>query len=268
MYQVEKSGEILQENDVLMARCTIDASFISLTVYSFTVDGVLIDTGSQSLYEQFQPYFEKADFDQVVLTHFHEDHTGNAAYLQRKAPIYIHQMSTHATEQPMRIPTYRRVFWGQPETFASQPISKTFTSRNDTWEVIETPGHTKDHVSLYNRNRGAIFTGDLYIAPKVKLILIDENILSTLDSLKKIRSYDFDEMYCCHAGYVADAKKWIQLKIDYLEEIEGKILALSEQGKDIHEITDELFPTRYPIIAASNTEWSPVHIVRTFLNRG
>lgn len=268
--KIEKSSELLHTNDIFMAKCTITVPGISLTVYSFHVDGVLIDTGAQSLNEQLIPFFEKADFDQVMLTHFHEDHTGNAAYLQRhrETPIFIHQMSTHLTEQSVRIPVYRKAFWGEPGAFQSQPLSKTFVSRNDAWEVIETPGHTKDHVSFYNKDRGAIFTGDLYITPKVKLVHIEENIVSTLESLKKILAYDFEHMYCCHAGYVKDAKKWIQLKINYLEEIEGKILALSEQGKDIHEITAELFPTPYPIITASNTEWSPIHMVRNFLNRG
>ncbi|USG64373.1 MBL fold metallo-hydrolase [Brevibacillus ruminantium] len=270
MLTAVKSGEILQENDLVMARCTLQVPGVTLAVYSFNIDGVLIDAGSQSLFEQFQPFFEKADFDQIMLTHFHEDHTGNVAYLQqdREIPTFIHQMSTHVTEQPFRVPTYRKAFWGQPETFASQPLGKSFVSRNDIWDVIETPGHTKDHVSFYNRNRGIIFTGDLFITPKVKLVLIDENILTTLDSLKKIQAYDFADMYCCHAGHVRDAKKWIQLKIDYLEEMEGKVLALSKQGKDIHEITAELFPTPYPIITYSNTEWSPIHMVRNFLNRG
>lgn len=271
MFKVEKSGELLNENDIFMAKCTMTVPGTSITVYSFNLDGVLIDTGAESLHEQFKSFFEKADFEQIMLTHFHEDHTGNAAYLQqqhREIPIFIHQMSTHLTEQPVRLPMYRKAFWGQPEVFESQPLSKSFVSRKDTWEVIETPGHTKDHVTFYNRDRGAMFTGDLFVTPKVRLVQVDENIVSTLDSLKKLQTYDFEDMYCCHAGYVKDAKKWIQFKIDYLEEIEGKILALSEQGKDIHEITAELFPTPYPIIATSNTEWSPIHIVRHFLNRG
>ncbi|CAH0119526.1 MULTISPECIES: MBL fold metallo-hydrolase [unclassified Paenibacillus] len=270
MFTIEKSGEILHVNGIFMAKCTISVPGTSITVYSFNIDGVLIDTGARSLHEQFQPFFEQADFDQIMLTHFHEDHTGNAASLQqyREIPTFIHRMSTHLTERSARLPMYRQAFWGQPEVFTSQPLGQSFVSRNDTWEVIETPGHTKDHMSFYNRDRGAIFTGDLFVTPKVKVVHIDENIVSTLDSLKKVLTYDFEHMYCCHAGYVKDAKKWIQLKVDYLEEIEGKILAFSKQGKEINEITAELFPTPYPIIAASNTEWSPVHIVRNFLNRG
>ena len=270
MIKIEKSSEIKKENGILMAKCTAHVPGIPMSVYSFNVDGILIDAGASSLAEPFSPYFDEADFDAIYITHFHEDHMGNVASLQeqRKVPAYIHPSSAPYTHKPFRIPTYRQLVWGQPAPFASTPLSQTFTSRNHTWEVVETPGHTKDHVAFYNKDLGAMFTGDLFVAPKVKLVLIDENILNTLDSLKNMEAYDFDDMYCCHAGHVKDGKKLIRLKIDYIEDLEGQVLALAAQGKDIHEITAELFPTPYPIITASNTEWSPIHMIRTFLNRG
>lgn len=42
------------------------ASFqnIRLNVHCFVVDGILIDTGAQSLAKEFRPYIERQDFDQ------------------------------------------------------------------------------------------------------------------------------------------------------------------------------------------------------------
>lgn len=270
MIKVEKSSEIKKENDVLMAKCTANVPGSPMSVYSFNIDGILIDTGSSSLLEEFKPYFHEADFDAVYITHFHEDHTGNAAYLQKEMdiPVFIHSSSASFTPKPFQIPIYRQVVWGNSAPFSSTALGETFTSRNHTWDVIETPGHTKDHVAFYNRDIGAMFTGDLFVSPKVKVVLAEENILNTRASLQKLLAYDFEDMYCCHAGYVKNGKKLIQLKIEYIDELENKVLTLAKQGKDVHEITAELFPTPYPIIAISHTEWSPVHMVRVILNRG
>lgn len=267
---IETMREIFQHEDVFGVKCTIKTPQIAMSVHSYVIDGVLIDTGSKTLRHEFELFFKEADFNKIVLTHFHEDHTGNAALLQQQygAPIFIHQMATHLTEQQQRVPLYRKQVWGDVETFSSKPLPGTFQSRNDNWTVIDTPGHTKDHVSFYNASKGILFTGDLFITPKVKVIIVDENILDTLQSLKKIVTMDFDEIYCQHAGRLKKPHQMIQLKIDYLEELEGKVLKLQKEGKDIHEITAELFPRINPIVHASNTEWSPVHMVRAFLNRG
>lgn len=264
------SGETDTIENVHFAKGAIGNDQIRLSVHSFISDGVLIDTGSSSLQSVFEPFFHAHSFDQIALTHYHEDHTGNAALAQNiaNAPTYIHTMSTHLTNQKPRIPIYRKTLWGGVDGFQSTPYDKTFQSENDHWRVIHTPGHTKDHVALLNESKGQLFTGDLYVAPKVKVVLIDENVLDTLDSLKKIQQYDYDHVFCCHAGYVKNHQKMIQYKINFLEDLQGKVLQLAQKGMDVHEITNTLFPKPYPIIEASNTEWSALHIVRAFLNNG
>lgn len=268
-YSVETMRDVFQHEDVFGVNCTIKTPEIAMAVHSYVIDGVLIDTGSKTLRHEFEPFFKEADFDQIVLTHFHEDHTGNAAILEKEygAPIFIHQMSTHLTPNETRVPLYRKAVWGGVEPFSSKPLPRTFKSRNDDWTVIDTPGHTKDHVALLNESKGILFTGDLFITPKTKVVIVYENILDTLDSLKKILIFQFEDIYCQHAGRLKKPHQMIQMKIDYLEELEGKILNLRKEGKDVHTITAELFPKINPIVQASNTEWSPLHIVRAFLNR-
>lgn len=268
--QLQTSGETNTIAQVHFAKGTIGNEKIRLSVHSFISDGVLIDTGSSSLRSVFEPFFNTHTFNQIALTHYHEDHTGNAALAQKKtnAPTYIHPMSAHLTSEKPRIPIYRKMLWGEVEAFQSTPYDTSFQSKNDQWRVIHTPGHTKDHVALLNESKGQLFTGDLYVAPKVKLVLIDENVLDTLDSLKKIQQYDYDDIFCCHAGYVKNPRKMIQYKIDFLEELQGKVLQLAQKGMNVYDITNTLFPTSYPIVEASNTEWASLHIVRAFLNKG
>lgn len=95
-------------------------------------------------------------------------------------------MATHLTPQKTRIPLYRQHVWGNVGPFHSKSLHRNFQSRNDHWTVIDTPGHTKDHVAFLNKSKGILFTGDLFITPKVRVVIVDENILDTLQSLKKL----------------------------------------------------------------------------------
>ena len=60
-----------------------------MSVYSYLIDGVLIDTGAQSLHKYFEAFIKDADFDQVMITHHHEDHTGCAAYIEKIEEVFL-----------------------------------------------------------------------------------------------------------------------------------------------------------------------------------
>ncbi|MGN7398001.1 MBL fold metallo-hydrolase [Peribacillus frigoritolerans] len=89
------------------------------SVYSFLVDGMLIDTGANSLVTALIPFYEQCSFDFVVLTHSHEDHTGNASWVQteRNIPIFIHPNGINICARPGFYPEYRREIWGERKEF-------------------------------------------------------------------------------------------------------------------------------------------------------
>ena len=253
---------------VEMGHANVSVEGIQLALYCYVVDGVLIDTGAQSLEQELIPFFEQQDIDQVVITHYHEDHTGCAAYLQetRQLPIYMNERSIARGQKAADYPLYRQQFWGKRRPFQARSIGKTFTSRNSVWDVIETPGHSDDHLVFLNRETGQLFTGDLYCQEKTKIILREENIPDTIHSLRRVLTYDFQEVFCCHAGYLADGRAAIQRKLDYLEDLRGNILRLHEKGMTPEEIQQELFPKKYPILFLSSGEWDSIHIIRSILN--
>lgn len=243
---------------------------MKLNVLSFEVDGVLIDTGAKSLLKEFKPFFAEANIDQVMITHFHEDHTGGAAYLQREygLPIFMNEMTIEECSERAKYPLYRKLFWGKREPFKAQPIGETFTSRNATWDVLNTPGHAKDHLAFLNRETGQLFSGDLYVQPRTKVVLREESIPSIIDSIEYALTFDFDELFCCHAGYVKDGRKALTNKLTYLKELQEKILHLQKQGYDENEIQQQLFKKKYPITSLSFGEWNSIHIIRSVINEG
>lgn len=269
MFTREKSIEIEQHRDVRCAHGKVAVQGIGMSVYSFFVDGLLIDTGSYSLSQEFQSFFNEIPIEQVALTHSHEDHAGNAAWIQhhhKNVPIYIHRDSVSICAVDGDYPLYRQALWGERPAFVAQAIGDTIQTKSATWDVIETPGHTTDHLSFYNRETGAMFTGDLFIQPKTKVVLDEENIVHTLASLRKIVNYDFDVVYCCHAGFIADGRTKIQEKIAYLEDMEGKVKQLFMQGYTIEEMTKTIFPRDYPITKVSGEQWSSKHIITAFIH--
>ncbi|MEQ6354096.1 MBL fold metallo-hydrolase [Lysinibacillus sp. M3] len=269
MFEREKSIEIQQNLDVQCAQGKVAVQGIGMSVYSFFVDGLLIDTGSYSLSQEFQSFFKELPIEQLALTHSHEDHSGNAAWIQQHTgvPIYVHRDSVGICAKDGEYPFYRQALWGERPAFMAQPFGDTLQTNLATWDVIETPGHTTDHVSFYNRETGAMFTGDLYIQTKTKVVLDEENIVHTLASLKKIVNYDFEVVYCCHAGFIADGRAKIQEKIAYLEEMEENIRQLFHKGYSVDEMTKSIFSREYPITKVSGEQWSSKHIITAFINQ-
>lgn len=254
--------------DVQMIEGIVKINGVKLNVYSFLLDYTLIDSGSQTLLKNFQPWFKKQRIDQVFITHNHEDHTGGVAWLQQEKgiPVFIHPDSVEQCKALEETPHYRQLTWGSRGMFIAQPFSAEMTSESYTWDIIETPGHTQDHLSFYCREKKILFTGDLFVLPHTKAILNTENMQDTLASLKKVLTFDFGAMYCCHAGYIPNGRELIKEKIRYLEAILEKSQTLRAQGLTIEEITAQIFPKKYSIEQFSKGEWGSSYIINSLLN--
>ncbi|GIO25752.1 MBL fold hydrolase [Ornithinibacillus bavariensis] len=256
-----------EKSNVGFINGTIMFSSVKLNVYSFNIDGVLIDTGAPRLLKEFKKFFIDVDIDQVVISHSHEDHIGGAAYLQNEhgLPIYMNRMMIEECSRKANYPFYRKMFWGSRKPFEAQELGKTFTSRNAIWDVIETPGHAIDHLSFLNRETGQLFSGDLFVQPRTNVILREESIPTIMESITHVLTYDFGELFCCHAGYVKESRQALIRKLQNLKELEASILELHKQGYHEKEIQRKLFKKKYPITFFSFGEWDSIHIIRSII---
>ena len=266
-----------EKRNVLMGRGTIEYKGIStMHVYSFYLDGILIDTGAKSLEREFLSFFKPLPIEQVVITHHHEDHTGNAHFLQneRNVPIYMHDKMIEYCSKPADYPLYRKVFWGNRPPFHAESIFKNgsnsenqqmFSSKNYTWDVIETPGHAIDHIALLNRETGQLFSGDLFCQVKTKVVLKEESVPTIIRSIQKVLTYDFDEVFCCHAGFIKDGRSAFKRKLEYLLDLQGQVLDLYNKGMTPKEIQKTVFPKKYPITLVSFGEWESINIIHSII---
>lgn len=236
-------------------------------VFVYLVDGILIDTGPASAQNELIPFYKESNIDFVCLTHSHEDHSGTGSWIEKNLgiPIYAHEKAIAICRQPGDYPLYRQELWGKREGFHTEPLKDAIQSKHYTWQIIDTPGHSQDHVALFNKETGVLFTGDLYVSPKTKIIMDTESIPETMESIRRVLTYDFDDLFCGHAGYVKEGKSLLQMKLDHLENVSGEIIHRYKLGQTMQEITDGLFPKKYPLIAQSDHEWDSLHIVRSVI---
>ncbi|MBX6352059.1 MAG: MBL fold metallo-hydrolase [Thermoflavifilum sp.] len=237
------------------------------TVYVYLVDGMLIDTGPRHLQDELVRFYEQASFDQVVLTHGHEDHSGTAAWLKQHlgVPIRMHPIGIEEMARPASYPLYRRITWGIREPFQALPLADGVESRTRRWKVIHTPGHAEDHVALLDEQTGTLFSGDLFVAPKVKVIMRDESVPITMESLRLLLRQDFQSMFCSHAGYFANGPEMLRRKLAYLENLCGEVLKLHEAGYTAVEMDRMLFPRKPPVVQVSGGEWDSLHLITSIL---
>src|SRR5690625_6821118 len=91
-------------------------------------------------------------------------------------PTYLYTLSLHV---PL------------PISFIASPIEDVFHTENYEWDIIHSPGHADDHIALYNREKGWMFGGDLYVYSRPRSMYAFESLPILIDSLQNILTYDF-----------------------------------------------------------------------------
>lgn len=258
--------QVYEKEGITCAEMTVPR--MANPVFVFFVDGMLIDTGPQNLESELISFYENISFDIVTLTHHHEDHTGTAPWIQenRNVPIYIHPKGIDICAEVCPYPEYRQIMWGIRKKFKALPIKDTIQSRTKEWKVIDTPGHADDHISLFDKETGTLFSGDLYVSPKTKIMMKNESVPQIMDSIRTVLTYDFRSMFCCHAGYIPDGKVKLKQKLEYLENLYGEVKSLYETGLSNEEIDKKIFRKKYTLTSASDGEWDSLHIISSIVS--
>jgi glyoxylase-like metal-dependent hydrolase (beta-lactamase superfamily II) len=130
--------------------------------------------------------------------------------------------------------------FGASEATEISIVSQDFETENYLFEIIKTPGHSKDHQCFYVRNEGWLFSGDAFVAERIKYFRREENVYDQIISLRKLVQLDFEFLLCAHFPRKTNAKKALDDKLDYFSNVYSEVEHLWQQGLNSKEIMSKL----------------------------
>jgi glyoxylase-like metal-dependent hydrolase (beta-lactamase superfamily II) len=239
-----------------------------MSVYFYYLNGLLIDTGQHHMQRHALDAIGDLPVRQILLTHHHEDHSGNAAAFQKKtgAPVRGHILTASKLRKGYRIRLYQHLIWGRTAPVGMAVLDTPIQADPYVLEPVETPGHSKDHVVFLEKNFGWLFSGDLYIGERIKFFRSDEDLEAQIHSLQKVMRLDFDTLFCAHNPCPKNGKRHLSRKLDYLVTLKQKVIALHQKGYSVKEIIRRLDPgtdRRVKWITMGNASFA--HMVRSAL---
>lgn len=257
-----------QHGDVTEIRLT--TTFLGRPMYSvsaYLFDGTLVDTGPPRTGRELARWAAGQPIDQIVNTHHHEDHVGGNAFLSHLPALAPPDTVPRLARAP-RIPLYRRTTFGQPRPATATALGDVVATRHHTLHVIPTPGHAFDHVVLWLPERGWLFSADLYLMERARYVRRRDDVGLWMESLRRMLAYDFDTMFCAHAGPVGDAHAAIRRKLAYWEELQGEALRLADAGCSPQAIRRRLLGREGFLTAWSGGNFSKENLIRALLAMG
>ncbi|MEM9052504.1 MAG: MBL fold metallo-hydrolase [Bacteroidota bacterium] len=214
-----------------------------LFVHLYFVDGLLIDTGQKAMAKEILATTAQLPVKQMFITHHHEDHTGNISEIQKQHQclVYAPPLTSEMMKNPPRLSFAQKAVYGSRPSYSHlKPISGNLETPNHSFELIPIPGHAIDMVALYERNKGWLFSADLYINKFIGYFLKGENIGQQIESTKKILGLDFESLFCAHNPQLKNGKQALQEKLDFLEDFYQKVQSKYDIGKSAKTIFKEL----------------------------
>lgn len=241
-------------------------SYLGKEIYTtgfFYVDGMLVDCGPTNSISVLAPLFADIKPERVLITHHHEDHTGNAAFLQKRTILFAHPEASAALMKVSRdIPFYRNLAWGRPSPADFEPMPEVVVGKECGLEVVHTPGHSSDHVCLFDRKKRWLFTGDLYLASYLRYLRDDEDIFEIMKSLRTLIELRPRVLFCNHRGPIENGEEALSKKLAFVERLHEQVRAAVEKGLPLDKLAAQLFKQDRYMRWLSAGQFSTMNLLR------
>ncbi|MGC8906066.1 MAG: MBL fold metallo-hydrolase [Desulfomonilaceae bacterium] len=238
--------EIVQFEEVTQIRmCSNAQGSLRYWVSAYLIDGLLIDTGAAYSATSLLEYLTAQKLELIVNSHHHEDHIGGNRLLQDafNIPLYAHPLAIPFIERPPALSEYRERLWGTPQPSFPQPIHREIRTSKHSFEVIDAPGHCRGHVCIVERDKGWVFSGDLYIGQTPRTASPENDIGQMLASMKKLCELPMERLilFTSLRTIERNGRERLSRCMDWHLELASRAYEMKRQGRKIDEIVQALF---------------------------
>ena len=240
--------------------------------------GAFIDCGTNHAVPRMLAALDEAgitaaEVDWLILTHVHLDHAGGAGELIAKLPnakLVVHPRGARHMIDPSALwagasavygeavmeQTYGRLRPIPAERVIEAPDGHVVELAGRLLRCIDTPGHAKHHLTVYDKHANVCFSGDVFglsyrefdttngpfILPTTSPVQFDPEALHA--SIKRLVALHPSGMYLTHYGRVENIEK---LAADLHQQIDAMVaLARAADGKhDRHAVLVEALTGLY-----------------------
>lgn len=163
----------------------------------------------------------------IVVTHDHDDHAPGAPGLAERvgAPVFAFRLAGAQRLRP-----------GRPILGGDVALA-----------AVHTPGHSSDHVALFEPSSGSLFTGDAVVGRGTSFIdPPDGDLVRYLRSLRRMLDLDPSTIYPGHGPIVLAGRAKIEEYLAHRHEREQEIRSVLVEGpRTITQIVSAVYAT-YP----------------------
>lgn len=206
---------------------------INTTFIVYRIDDTVIDCGPPNQWKFVKSFLAEKPIRQLLITHHHEDHSGNAASIAKTFDLlpFAPALSYTDLKNGFKIPPVQKLVWGNPIPVKTQTVTENLVLKDGNRIFpVHTPGHAYDLTCYFIPGKKWLFSGDLYISRSLRYLRADENLEMLIESIRKVLKLDFEIIFCPHRGIVEDGKSAMNDKLNNLISICEQAQSLRSKG--------------------------------------
>ena len=251
--------EVTQHDDVTRLRLwTRRSAAVGYDVSAYLIDGVLIDTGFPHVCGDVLRAVAELRPTGAIVTHWHEDHAGNAPTLARTLPLWLPAYTADKLRERQQVKLYRHFTWGRPDALPADVRSFD----RGALQCIATPGHSPDHHVVFDARTRTLFSADLWLGVRVRIMGQTENPYQIISSLERVIALEPVRMFDAHRGAVASPVLALRAKKGWLQDAVGNIEQRLSAGQSDSQILNEVLGGEERTALFSQGEYSRRNLVR------